>query len=83
MNCVFSVFTLQFSLPNFTEASQGMNKTYFMLQFFRNKNVSKKLKLRQKNTIIDKTLTYASETWVLTKIERKHLSLKGKCIELF
>jgi hypothetical protein len=33
------------------------NKTYFMLQkFFKNKNISKKLKLRLKNTIIDKTL---------------------------
>ena len=82
MNCVSSVFTLQFSLPDFTEASQGMNKTYFMLQkFFRNINVSKKLKLRLKNTIIDKTLTYASETWILTKIDREQISLKGKCIE--
>ena len=43
-----------------------------MLQnFFRNKNISKKLKLRLKNTIIDKTLTYASETWILTKRERE------------
>ena len=34
------------------------NKTYFMLQnFFKNKNISQKLKLRLKNTIIDKTLT--------------------------
>jgi len=41
-----------------------------MLQkFFRNKNISKKLK--QKNTILDKTLTYASETWILTEIESK------------
>jgi len=33
-----------------------------MLQkFFRKKIISKKLKLRLKNTIIDKTLTYASE----------------------
>ena len=31
----------------------------------------KKLKLRLKNTIIDKTLTYASETWILTKRERE------------
>jgi hypothetical protein len=36
---------------------------------FKNKNISKKLKLRLKNTIIDKTLTYASETWILTKRE--------------
>jgi len=37
------------------------NATYFMLQkFFKNKNVSKKLKLRLKNAIIDKKLTYAS-----------------------
>jgi len=34
-----------------------------MLQnFFLNKNISKKLKLILKNTIIDKTLTYDSET---------------------
>ena len=39
------------------------NKTYFMLQkYFRNKNISRKLKLRLKNTIIDKSLTYASKT---------------------
>jgi hypothetical protein len=28
-----------------------------------------------KNTIIDKTLTYASETWTLTKRERKQLNV--------
>ena len=50
------------------ERIKNANKTYFMLQnFFKNKNISKKLKLRLKNTIIDKTLTYASETWTLTK----------------
>jgi len=47
-----------------------------MLQkFFKNKNISKKLKLRLKNTIIDKTLTYASETWTLTKRDRKQLNV--------
>jgi hypothetical protein len=46
-----------------------------MLQkFFKNKNISRKLKLRLKNTIIDKTLTYASETWTLTKRDRKQLN---------
>jgi hypothetical protein len=35
------------------------NKTYFILRkFFKNKNLPKELKLRLKNTIIDKTLTY-------------------------
>jgi len=34
-----------------------------------------KLKLRLKNTIIDKTLTYASETWTLTKRDRKQLDI--------
>jgi len=43
--------------------------------FLKNKNVSKKLKLRLKNTIIDKTLTYASETWTLTKRDRKQLNV--------
>jgi len=47
-----------------------------MLQtFFKIKNISKKLKLRVKNTIIDKTITYASETWTLTKRGRKQLNI--------
>ena len=55
-----------------------------MLQkFFRNKNISKKLKSRLKNTIIDETLTYASETLMLTNRDRKQTFLKGKCIEEF
>ena len=37
--------------------------------------MSKKLKLRLKNTIIDKTLTYASETWILTKRDRKQINI--------
>jgi len=36
---------------------------------------SKKLKLRLKNTIIDKVLTYASETWTLTKRDRKQMNV--------
>jgi len=36
---------------------------------------NKKLKLRLKNTIIDKTLTYASETWLLTKRDRKQINI--------
>jgi len=47
-----------------------------MLQnFFRNKNISKKLKLRLKNTIREKTLTYASEIWILTKRDRKQINI--------
>ena len=49
---------------------------YFMLQkFFWNKNIPRKLKLRLKNTIIDKTLTYASETWILTNRDRKQIDI--------
>ena len=45
------------------ERLKNANKTYFMLQkFFKNKNGLKKLKLRRKNTRVDKVLTYASET---------------------
>ena len=52
------------------------NKTYFMLQtFFKDTNISKKLKLRLKNTIVDKILTYASETWTLTKTDRKQMNI--------
>jgi len=47
-----------------------------MLQkFFKNKNVSKELKLILKNTIIDKMVTYASETWMLTKRDRKQTNI--------
>jgi hypothetical protein len=38
------------------------------------KNVLK-LKLRLKNTIIDKTSTYASGTWILTKRDRKQIEI--------
>ena len=41
---------------------------------FKNKNISNKLKSRLKNTT-DKTLTYASETWTLTKRDRKQLNI--------
>ena len=52
---------------------KNVNKTYFILQkFFKNKNISKKLQLRLKNTTIDKTLTYASENWSLTKRSRSN-----------
>ena len=37
--------------------------------------ISKKLKLRLQNTIIDKTLTYASETWILTERDRKQINI--------
>jgi len=57
------------------ERINSANKTYFMIQFFKNKNIAKKLKLRLKNTIIDKTLTYASETWTLTKRDRKQFNI--------
>ena len=61
------------------EGINNANKTYFMLQkFFKNKNISKKLKLRLKNAIIDKKLTYASETWTLTKRDRKLNIFEGK-----
>jgi len=47
-----------------------------MLQkFFKNENISKKLKLRLKNTIIYPTLRYASETWKLTKRDRKQMNI--------
>ena len=47
-----------------------------MLQnFFKNKNIPKKLKLILKNTIIDKTLTYALVTSTLIKRERKQLNI--------
>jgi len=41
----------------------------------KNKNTTKTLKLRLKNTIIDKTLTHALETGTLTERDRKHLNI--------
>jgi len=38
--------------------------------FLKIKEISKKLKLRLKNTITDKTLTCASETWILREREK-------------
>jgi len=58
------------------ERINNANKTYFMLQkFFKNKNISKKLKLRLKNTAIHKMLTYVSETGTLTERDRKQLNI--------
>ena len=42
---------------------------------FKNRNITQKLKLRLKNTTIDRTVTYASETGTLTKTDRKQLSI--------
>jgi len=44
-------------------------------KFFRNKNIFRKLKLILKSTTIYKTLTYAPETWTLTKRDRKQLKI--------
>jgi hypothetical protein len=47
-----------------------------MLQnFFSNKNIYKKLKLRLKNTLIEKTLMYASEMWILTERDKKKITI--------
>jgi hypothetical protein len=52
------------------------NKTYFMLQIFSKvKTDLEKLKFILKNTIIDKSLTYTSETSTLTKRDRKQLNI--------
>ena len=45
-----------------------------MLQTFFG-NISRKLKLILKNTITDKSLTYASEIWILTKRDRKQINI--------
>ena len=42
---------------------------------FKNKNLSKKLKLRLNNTIIDKTITYASDNWILKERDRKQMKI--------
>jgi len=57
------------------ERTKNANKTFMLQKFFKNKNISKKQKLRLKNTIIDKMLTHASETWTLTKTDRKQFNI--------
>ena len=50
-----------------------------MLQkFFKNKNISEKLKLKLKNTIVDKMLTYASETWAPKKRDGKQINISER-----
>jgi len=67
------------------ERKNNANKTYFILQkFFKIKNISKKLKVILKNTTIDKTLTYASETGTLTMRDREQSNIfEKKYIEEF
>jgi len=78
-NCKYLGVTLNEDNNNQIDLQERINKAnkiYFMLQqFFKNKNISKKLKLRLKNTTIDKTLTYASETGTLTNRDRKQLNI--------
>jgi len=58
------------------ERIKNANKTYFMLQtFFKNTNISKKLKLILKNTTTDRTVTGAAETGSLTERDRKQLNI--------
>ena len=58
------------------ERIKNANKTYFMVQkVFKSQNISKEPKLRLKNTVIDKMVTYVSETWTVTKRDRKQLNI--------
>jgi hypothetical protein len=58
------------------EIIKKANKTYFMLQkFFKSKNISRKLKLILKNTIIDRKLAYALDTLTPSKRDRKQLNI--------
>jgi hypothetical protein len=57
------------------EITKKLAKHILCYNVFKNKNISKKLKLILKNIIIDKTLTYASETSTLTKRDRKRLDI--------
>ena len=71
---------LHYTLFKVSDYLQGRiknaNKKHFKLQkFLEIKIYIKKLKLRLKNTTTDKTLTYASETWVLTKRDRKQINI--------
>ena len=55
-----------------------LTKHILCYKIFKNKNITKKLKLTIKNPVIDKTLTYASETWKLMKRDRKQMNIFEK-----
>jgi hypothetical protein len=59
---------------------KNANKIYFTLQnVFKNKNISKQLNIILQNTVMDKTLTYASEILTLIKRDRNELNIfEGK-----
>jgi hypothetical protein len=46
--------------------------------FFGNKNIPKKIKLSLKDVIIQETLTYASETWTVTKRDKKQINISER-----
>jgi len=77
-NCKYLGVTLNEDNNNQIDLQERikMLTKHFMLQkLFKNKNRSKKLKLRLNNTITHKTLTYASETWTLTKRDRNQFNI--------
>ena len=85
---IFIYYYYHYHLPSFTLYLKKvqLDATVGSLIYFTAKSlyISRKLKLILKNTIIDKTLTYALETSTLTKRDRKQLNiLRGKCIEEF
>ena len=58
------------------ERLQNANKAYFMLQnILKSKNISKNIKIRIKNSVINKILSYGSEAWSLTQKERLQLNV--------
>jgi hypothetical protein len=58
------------------ERIKNANKAYFMLQnIFKSKNISKNIKICIKNTVINKILSYGSESSSLTKKERLQLNV--------
>jgi hypothetical protein len=52
-----------------------LTKHTLCYNYFLNESISKKLKLILKNTLVDKTLTYASETCILAKRYRKEMNI--------
>jgi hypothetical protein len=53
----------------------NQEKTKYMIVKRKNTLKQNKIKLRVKNTIIDKMSTYALETWILTNRDRKKMNI--------
>ena len=74
----FCSIDLRAAVHLFLKTFCSIKHTLCYKNFLQIKIYLKKPKLRFKNTITYKTLTYASETWILTKRDRKQVNISER-----